>query len=65
MYLIPLIIYFLVGVVWACYAGTKQRQYYPDSDGLHMFLALLINMLAWPMAVVIAYGRYGLFKKHD
>lgn len=65
MYIIALILYFIVGVIWACYAGSKQRKYYPDSDGFHMFAALTANMLIWPVAAVIAYFKYGFCRKHD
>ncbi|NBQ68700.1 MAG: hypothetical protein EBU46_07670 [Nitrosomonadaceae bacterium] len=65
MYAIALTIYLIAGLVWACYAGIKQQEYYPDSDDFQMFVALTTNLLIWPIAVVVAYFRYGLFKKPD
>ena len=59
------LIYAAIGILWGCFAVYKQSQYTLKSSFGRFAFVYLLNVIIWPVTVIIAAKkRYLTFKKN-
>jgi len=52
-----ILLYVIIGQVWAVFVFEKQREAFPNASTLHNAAAFYFNMLLWPICAPLGIYR--------